>query len=78
MGLDEEHFNHIAWDEKGKATYVQMVDGNLNVLPTPVITDISHLITDDNLIQVESGGRMVFVNKYLDSAQNAIYYEMKV
>lgn len=38
-------------------------------LDTPIETDISQYLTDDNLIQVESGGTLIFKNQHGDDYQ---------
>lgn len=43
----------------------------------PTVTDISDLITDDNMIEVEGGGVIVAVNANKQSAPTAITYQLK-
>lgn len=46
-------------------------------LAEPIITDISDLFTDDNLIQVEGGGAIMAVNEYNYDVPNTITYLKK-
>lgn len=47
-------------------------------LATPEITDISDLITSDNLIEVEGGGTITFRNKYLYAVPSEVEYQVEV
>lgn len=46
-------------------------------LATPVITDISDLLADDNLIGVEGGGTVTMVNEYGYDVPSEITYQLK-
>lgn len=46
-------------------------------LATPTVTDISDLLGDDNLIEVESGGAIVFENEYGYDVPSEIVYQLK-
>lgn len=43
-------------------------------LTEPIITDISDILTDDNFIEVESGGTLEFVNEYKNAVPSTIKY----
>lgn len=45
-------------------------------LAEPIVTDISHLITDDNLIPVEGGGVIVAQNENEEAAPTTIRYQV--
>jgi hypothetical protein len=47
-------------------------------LAEPIITDISDILTDDNFIEVESGGTLEFVNEYKNAVPSTIKYTIKV
>lgn len=44
---------------------------------TPIVTDISHLITRDNFIEVEGGGIIIAQNENADAAPITITYQLK-
>lgn len=44
----------------------------------PIITDISDILTNDNFIEVESGGTLEFVNEYQNAVPSTIKYIVKV
>lgn len=46
-------------------------------LATPIITDISHILPDDNLIEVEGGGTITAVNENELDAPTKIEYQLK-
>lgn len=46
-------------------------------LAEPIITDISDLLPDDNLIGVEGGGTVTMVNEYGDDVPSEITYQLK-
>lgn len=46
-------------------------------LKEPIVTDISHLITDDNLIPVEGGGVIVAQNENEEAAPSTIIYPLR-
>ena len=46
-------------------------------LAEPIITDISDLLSDDNLIRVEGGGTVTMVNEYGYDVPSEITYQMK-
>ena len=46
-------------------------------MQTPETTDISDLITADNLIEVEGGGTLTFVNEYGAAVPSTILYQVK-
>ena len=48
------------------------------VIATPEITDISSMITIDNLIQVEGGGTITFENQYQYDPASEIKYQLEV
>lgn len=48
------------------------------LLTTPVVTDVSHLVTADNMIQVEAGGTLTAENANSDAAATVITYEFMV
>lgn len=56
----------IEWDEDGKPWWVT---------PENTRTDISHLITEDNLIPVEGGGTITAVNENALAAPTTIVYQ---
>lgn len=47
-------------------------------LAEPIITDISDILTDDNFIEVESGGTLEFVNEYQNAVPSTVKYTVKV
>ena len=47
-------------------------------LTEPIITDISDILTDDNFIEVESGGSLEFVNEYKYAVPSMLKYTIKV
>lgn len=47
-------------------------------LATPEITDISDLISSDNLIEVEGGGTLSFKNKYKYAVPSEVEYQVEV
>jgi hypothetical protein len=47
-------------------------------LATPEITDISDIITADNLIEVEGGGTLTFKNKYKYAVPSEVEYQVEV
>jgi hypothetical protein len=47
-------------------------------LAEPIITDISDILTDDNFIEVESGGSLEFVNEYKYAVPSTVKYTIKV
>jgi hypothetical protein len=46
------------------------------ILETPIIEDISSLITGDNLIGVEGGGTLTFENEYKYDVPSEIVYQV--
>ena len=46
-------------------------------LKEPIVTDISHLITDDNLVPVEGGGVIVAQNENEEAAPSTIIYPLR-
>lgn len=46
-------------------------------LAEPIVTDISHLITDDNLIPVEGGGVIIAQNENEEAAPSTIIYQKR-
>lgn len=46
-------------------------------LETPVVTDISDLITDDNFIEVEGGGAVTFENEHRQAVPSIINYQVE-
>lgn len=46
-------------------------------LSTPIITDISHILPDDNLIEVDGGGALMAVNEQMLAAPTEIIYQLK-
>jgi hypothetical protein len=46
-------------------------------LETPVVTDISDLITDDNFIEVEDGGAVTFENEHRQAVPSIITYQVE-
>lgn len=47
-------------------------------LNTPIETDISHLLTDDNFIEVEPNGTITFENEHNQACGSEITYEVKI
>ena len=47
-------------------------------LATPEVTDISHILTDDNFIAVEGGGTITAVNEYGYDLPSEITYQLEV
>lgn len=47
-------------------------------LATPIVTDISYLITADNLIGVEGGGTLTFENEYGYAVPSEVEYQVEV
>lgn len=48
------------------------------LLTTPVVTDVSHIVTADNLIEVAPGGTIIAENEHNAAAPSAITYELAV
>lgn len=46
-------------------------------LETPIVTDISHLMTRDNFLPVEGGGVIIAQNENADAAPTTIKYQLK-
>ena len=46
-------------------------------LETPEITDISDILTADNLLEVEGGGTITMVNEYRYDVPSEITYQLK-
>ena len=61
------------------STFVSTLKGVSLVyaLATPTAEDISNLITDDNLIGVEGGGTLTFVNEYGYAVPNEVFYQLR-
>ena len=47
-------------------------------LAEPIITDISDILTDDNFIEVESGGTLEFANEHKYAVPSTVKYTIKV
>lgn len=46
-------------------------------LKTPIVTDISHLLPEDNLIPVEGGGTVTMLNEYGYAVPSEITYQLR-
>jgi hypothetical protein len=46
-------------------------------LATPEVTDISHILSDDNMIEVEGGGTVTFENEHQFAVPSSITYMLK-
>ena len=78
---DPSEYNAIIWGEYGTNQYLQkgnIVDGVWYALSTPEVTDISDLITADNLITVEGGGTLTFENEYGYAVPSEVEYQVEV
>lgn len=75
IGRDATAYNHIRCDENGSWEYVRKVDDNLNLLATPEVTDISDLMTEDNLLRVYEGGTIVMANSNAKDVPSTIDYQ---
>lgn len=47
-------------------------------LATPIVTDISNLITSDNFIEVDGGGTLTFENEYGYAVPSEVEYQVEV
>lgn len=88
-----ENYKTTAWADKATGTINQDGSGNLIVLSNdsttkpsgllyyelaePIVTDISDLITADNLIGVEGGGTLTFENEYGYDVPSTIIYQSR-
>ena len=78
LGIDGAYNNHIVW-RNGKVFYIQMIDDELNILETPIETDITHLFTDTSpFLKVQGGGSVVYNNERKESVPSTIKYVRKV
>lgn len=61
------------------ATFKEAMSGVMLVyeLATPEITDLSHIMTADNLIEVEGGGTVTFENEHQYAVPSSITYMLK-
>lgn len=62
------------------ATAFRNAMGNVNLyyeLKTPIITDISDILSEDNYIGVEGGGTVTMVNEHQYSVPSSITYKVK-
>lgn len=77
-GVSVACYNYIDFEKK---QFVQKVgkdeSGEPFELETPVITDISHLLSDDNYIPVEGGGIITMVNEHGYAVPSTIEYTVK-
>jgi hypothetical protein len=74
-----EEYNAIIC-ENGKWKYIHKGDIEDNAwvsLATPIITDISALLPEDNFIGVEGGGTVTMVNEHQYSVPSSITYQVK-
>lgn len=76
---DVSEYNAIIWDGSGKCFYSHkgdITDGAWVALTTPTVTDISDIFPADNLLPVEGGGTVTFVNEYgYDVPSRVVFYE---
>ncbi len=74
---DTSEYNAIVWDENGNASYQQkgnITDGVWVTLATTEVTDISDLITLDNLLSIQGNGTLTFENEYGFAVPSTVEY----
>lgn len=77
-GVSDTIYNYIDFERK---QFVQKVgkgaSGEPFELAEPVITDISHLLSDDNYIPVEGGGSITMANEHGFAVPSTVEYTVK-
>ncbi len=68
-----EQFTEDSWKAYLAANPVEIV----YPLGTPIVTDVSDILPDDNFIEVEGGGTITAMNQYGLAAPTAITYQLK-
>lgn len=63
----DESLVNVVTDGSNKTVYV---------LDTPIETDISHVLSDDNIIAVEGGGMLTFDNEHQQAVPSTITYQL--
>lgn len=80
-GIDTAQAVVVAFDEGryDAASFKAAMQGVMLVyeLAEPIVTDISDLITADNLIGVEGGGTLTFENEYGYAVPSTIIYQLR-
>lgn len=74
---DPTEYNSIQWDKKGNCSYSHkgnIVNNEWVPLSNEIVTDISALITADNLIPVQGNGTITFVNEYGYAVPSTVEY----
>ena len=74
---DPTEYNSIQWDKKGNCSYSHkgnIVNNEWIPLSNEIVTDISALITADNLLPVEGNGTIAFVNEYGYAVPSTVEY----
>ena len=68
---------YVVGDEALVDTVTDGVGKTVYVLSTPVITDLSDILADDNFIEVQGGGSVVAENGYGYAVPTEIIYQLK-
>lgn len=68
-----EQFTEDSWKAYLAANPVEIV----YPLGTPIVTDVSDILPDDNFVEVEGGGSITAMNQYGLAAPTAITYQLK-
>lgn len=63
----DESLSNVVTDGSTKTVYV---------LATPVTTDLSTVLSDDNLFEVEGGGSLTFDNEYENAVPSTVIYQL--
>lgn len=71
-GIDESTYNYIDWrPAEGIKQWVQkLADGSTK------ITDLSDVLSDDNLFEVEGGGTLTFDNEHQNAVPSTVLYQL--
>jgi hypothetical protein len=64
----DESLSNVVTDGSTKTVYV---------LDTPVTTDLSDVLSDDNLFEVEGGGSLTFDNEHQNAVHSTVLYQLK-
>lgn len=78
---DANEYNAIKWLSNGKCIYSHkgnIVDGAWVPLAKEEITDISNILTADNLLRVQPGGTITAINEYNYAVPTKITYQRNV